>query len=161
MSSSPGPQRPSSPATSLKPGGAEEVDHALSVMRQALAAHELPKAFSEDAWTELLKRESEFVGEVGLEAIRIARQKRSDSVSASDVGEADASIRRAGLGNLWTVAQTIGGVLAGGGVSGLIAEAGAKHAKTAPLAASIAGLVIGAAIIGFALGRTWQRGRGT
>lgn len=139
--------------------GAKAEDQALSILHEALAAHELPKGFSQDACAELLKRKSEFLGEMGLESIRIARQKRCDFVSVSDVAEADASIRRAALGSLWTVAQTIGCVLAGSGVSGLIAEAGAKHAKTVPLASSMVGVVIGVAIIGFVLGRIWQRGR--
>ncbi len=58
-----------------------EMDHALAVMRDALAAHPLPTAFSEMAWAELLKRESEFVTELGLESVRLARQKRSDVVA--------------------------------------------------------------------------------
>jgi hypothetical protein len=142
-----------------QPASLAEVDHALSLMRDALSAHPLPRTFSKSAWTELLKRESEFVAELGLESIRLARQKRCDVVSASDVGEADGSIRRAGLTSLLVGLQTIGGVLAGAGVSGIIAVLGEKHPKGDLLALAGAGVVVGVALMMFTLGQSWPKWR--
>lgn len=157
MSTVPKAVGPDEPQGGRSTGSLAEVDHALALMRQALAAHPLPSTFSDQAWTELLKRESEFVGELGLESIRLARQKRCDVVSTSDVGEADSSIRQAGLASLWTSLQTVGGVLAGAGVTGLIAVVGEKHPNSLLLAFSIIGLAVGSAIIAFTLGRIWPR----
>ncbi len=136
-----------------------EVDHALSLMRDALSAHPLPRTFSEPAWTELLKRESEFVAELGLESIRLARQKRCDVVSASDVGEADGLIRRAGLTSVLVGLQTIGGVLAGAGVSGVIAALGETHPQDAIVVLAGAGIVVGVALMMFTLGQSWPKWR--
>ncbi len=160
MSAEPDPDPPIAEIPGERePASLAEVDHALSLMRGALSAHPLPRKFSEPAWTELLKRESEFVAELGLESIRLARQKRCDVVSASDVGEADGSIRRAGLTSLIVGLQTIGGVLAGAGVSGIIAVLGEERPQDSLVALAAAGIVVGVALMMFTLGQSWPRRR--
>src|SRR5437764_12121102 len=108
-----------------------EVDRALATLRQALSAHQLPKTFSDTAWTELLERESEFVSELGLEAIRRARQKREEVVSRADVADADNAIRRAGQTSVVAAVQAVGGLLFGGGITGIAGWASDSHPSTA------------------------------
>jgi hypothetical protein len=139
------------------PDDPPEIDRSLSVLREALRANQVPSSFSVSGWAELVERESEFVAELGLDAIRRARRKRCDVVSAADINEADQSIRRAGLTSLMIGVQTVGGVFSGAGITGIIAWTGESKPSTALLVLSIVGALLGAAIIAFSMGRSSSR----
>jgi hypothetical protein len=152
------PTTPQAPSPDVSaPDGSAEIDRSLRVLREALRANRLPSTFSVSAWAELVERESEFVAELGLDAIRRARRKRCDVVSAADINEADQSIRRAGLTSLMVGVQTVGGVSSGAGITGIIAWTGESKPSTALLVLSIVGALLGAAIIAFSMGRSSSR----
>jgi hypothetical protein len=92
----------------------------------------------------LLERQSEYVEELGLEAVRIARRSRADVVSAADIERADQLVR-SNERSPWTRAlETFGGVLLGGGLGQLYAQlALGKDATTIGWLVATASGVIG------------------
>ncbi len=137
--------------------GVATMGHSIDSIHADLRAHEIPCGITDRAWDEIFERASEFLSELGLEATRRARQKRAEVVSRSDVSAADQALRHARQTSLTAASQTLGGVLCGGGVSGVIAYASDTHPSVWALVVSVAGLVSGAAIIAFAIGRAWGR----
>ncbi len=129
-----------------------EIDEAIATIEQALNAHEMPEKFGDGAWREMSRREAEFFEELGLEAIRRARNGRNESVSRGHVDEADRMIRANRQADGVIALQTFGGIITGSGISGLIAALAEKQPSEVILLLSIAGLAIGASVVAFTAG---------
>lgn len=107
--------------------GQEQVEDAtlaqtLSSLQGALETGRAPSDFSDEGLGVLLDRQSEYVEELGLESIRIARRARADVVSAIDVERADEIVRGTARNRQARVSETLGGVLLGGGLGQLYAQ---------------------------------------
>jgi hypothetical protein len=94
----------------------------LTSLQAALQTGRPPRDFSEESVGVLLERQSEYVEELGLEAIRIARRARADVVSAVDVEHADEVVRSAERTRRGRIFETVGGILLGGGLGQLYAQ---------------------------------------
>ena len=70
----------------------EHVDQALRLEGE-LARRERPVAFSQEALARLLDRPDEYLTELGVEAIRVARRADNDDVQAVNINEAERRVR--------------------------------------------------------------------
>jgi F0F1-type ATP synthase assembly protein I len=116
----------------------------LQTLQAALDAREHPKAFSDPALARLFERQTEFVQELGLEAIRLAQRAREDVVSASDVDRADERIRAEGRGRGRASLEALGGISAGGGLGLFIQTVAETNPGTLGFVIGTVLLVIGA-----------------
>src|SRR4051812_28869272 len=78
-----------------------------------------PSDLTDEAVAKLLDLNAGYLDDVAVEAIRLARDNRSDVVSANDVDEADRLLRKRTHFRRTVVMNTIGGLLAGAGIEGL------------------------------------------
>lgn len=113
-----------------------------------------PRDFSPEAVGVLLERQSEYVEELGLEAIRLARRNRSDVVSAADVERGDEIVRSAAHTRTGRILETGGGVLLGGGLGQLYAQiALGDDATTVGWIVAIASAVVGLVLLTWSFAR--------
>lgn len=124
---------------------------AMGALDAALRKRELPKGFSDAGLATLLQRQSEYVEDLGLEAIRLARIAKVDVVSASHVDDADQNLRPPQ--RRLALMEAFGGVFAGGGVGQALTVMMADKPSDLAIAAAIALSVIGFALLAFGLAR--------
>lgn len=108
--------------TGLSSGADPTLSQAAARLQAALDADGSPGGFSDESLGVLLERQSEYVEELGLEAIRLARRSRADIVSAIDVEKADEAVRSNEGARRGRVYESVGGVLLGGGLGQLYAQ---------------------------------------
>jgi hypothetical protein len=145
-------QTPSVP----RPAAPEEdrsLSRIIARLRQGLSRRRPPRDFSEESLALILERQAEFVEELGLEAIAIARRAQSDVVSKVDVEQADRLVRASSASRVVVAAQSLGGVLLGAGLSGYVNVIFTKHPTTIEYVAATVFSVLGAAILTYGLTR--------
>lgn len=124
---------------------------AMSALDTALGRRDLPKEFSDDGLATLLQRQTEYLEDLGIEAIRLARLAKADVVSASHVEDADQNLRppqrRVAL------MEAGGGVFAGAGVGQSLAVMMADKPTDLAIAAAIVLSVVGFVLLAFGLAR--------
>jgi hypothetical protein len=98
------------------------LNQTLVALQSALQTGRPPRDFSPESVGVLFERQTEYVEELGLEAIRIARRARADVVSAADVERADEVVRMNERSSRRRIYETLGGILLGGGLGQLYAQ---------------------------------------
>jgi hypothetical protein len=99
----------------------EHVDQALRYLQGELSRRDRPAAFSREALARLLDRQTEYLTELGIESIRVARRAENDEVQAVNVSEAERRVR-AEHSAARELGLAFGGLVGGGGLSLLVAE---------------------------------------
>src|SRR3954454_19288757 len=102
--------------TQARPGADSTLVETMTSLQAALQTGRPPRDFSDESVGVLLERQSEYVEELGLEAIRVARRAGADVVSAVDVQQADQLVRSAKRVKRRRALEMIGGLLAGAGL---------------------------------------------
>src|SRR3954452_1475192 len=103
------PPQVATPGTTLQGATPDEtLAQTLTSLQAALQTGRPPRDFSPESVGVLLERQSEYVEELGLEAIRIARRARADVVSAVDVEHADEIVRSAERARRSRLYETVG-----------------------------------------------------
>jgi hypothetical protein len=125
----------------------------IEKLRGALSRRTPPKDFSEDAVALMLERQAEFVEELGIEAIRIARRGHEDVVSAWNIAQADQIVRASSVGRLVIVAQSLGGLVGGAGLSQLFVVLAEKQPSTLGYVLATVSTVFGFAALTYGLTR--------
>lgn len=120
--------------------------HTLASLQGALQTGRPPREFSPEALGVLLERQSEYVEELGLEAIRVARRARADVVSAVDVQQADQLVRSAERVKHRRALETLGGLLAGAGL-GLLGTQLADGDKATAIGWILGGVLTGVGLV--------------
>lgn len=113
-----------------------------------------PGDFSNAAVDALLDRRAEFVGELGLEAIRLARRSRADVVSASDVARADSLIRHSRVSRKAEAAKVVGGLFGGAGLGQMISVLSTSQPSTGALVFTFVSIIVGAVLLTYGLMRS-------
>jgi hypothetical protein len=103
---------------------------AVSELATALGKRRGPRVFSDHAVRELTIQQANFLEDMGLEAINLARRSQADVVSAADVRTAEATLREHGSSFPSRIREPLGGLLSGGGIAQLYAVLSAP--KSAP-----------------------------
>jgi hypothetical protein len=126
----------------------------LTSLEASLHTGRPPRSFSEESLGVLFERQSEYVEELGIEAIRLARRARADVVSASDVEHADEIVRSAERSQRNRIYETVGGILLGGGLGQLYAQiALGKDATNIGWIVAILSGVVGLVLLTYAFAR--------
>lgn len=134
----------------------QTLDQTLRSLDAALQTGRPPRDFSDESLGALLERQSEYVEELGTEAIRIARRAKADVVSAVDVDQADQLVRSAERTKRGRAVETFGGILLGGGLGQLYAQiALADEATTLGWVVAAASAALGLVLLTFAFARRW------
>lgn len=150
-------RNPSNISGLISPRDVEEAfKSSISELAAALGKRRGPRVFSEHAVRELTIQQANFLEDMGLEAINLARRSQADVVSAADVRTAETSLRSHGPSFPSRLLEPVGGLLAGAGLAQLYSVLSAP--KTAPpsnLAYLIAAIstVIGIGLLAFGLAR--------
>ncbi|TXL60846.1 hypothetical protein [Aeromicrobium terrae] len=109
-----------------------------------LARRPRPNSFSERAFQALLATQDEYVEDLSIEAIRIARREESDSVSEAQVHHARAMLQSRSKRVAWL--ELLGGVLAGGGFAQTLTNFVASN-NPEPLSWVVSSLILGAGLL--------------
>ena len=126
----------------------------LQSLQASLRTGRPPRDFSDESLGVLLERQSEYVEELGIEAIRLARRAQADVVSAIDVEHADQIVRSAERTRRRRIYETIGGILLGGGLGQLYAQiALGNEATTIGWVVAILSATIGLVLLTYAFAR--------
>jgi hypothetical protein len=125
------PVEPKTGGISTRHGPDPTLAQTLAALQAALETGRPPRDFSDESLGVLLERQSEYVEELGLEAIRIARRAQADVVSAVDVERADQLVRSAERSRKGRIYETVGGVFLGGGLGQLYAQIALGEEATA------------------------------
>jgi hypothetical protein len=139
-------------------GGTPEIEdrslgRIIERLRTDLSRKSPPSDFSPDAVALILERQAEFVEEVGVEAIRIARRGREDVVSAWDVEQADQIVRASSVGRFVVAAQAIGALIGGAGLAHLFVVLSETHPSTIGYILATTGTVGGLIALTYGLTR--------
>jgi hypothetical protein len=113
----------------------------LSLLQAELARLRTPRAFSPEGLAQLLDRQTEYLTELALEAIRVARRARNDEVQATNVDEAERRVRSEQSAPR-ELALAFGGLVGGGSLSLLVAEITIDDPSLALTVVSVVVLVI-------------------
>jgi histone H3/H4 len=121
--------------------------NAIRSLNASVHGNRPPRRFTSESIGVLLERQAEYVEELGLEAVRIARRAKSDVVSANDIQRADEVVRSAERTRRSRLYETIGGILVGGGLAQLYAQIALGHQATTAgwvvaVVSAAAGLVV-------------------
>lgn len=116
---------------------------AVDTLTTALTRKEHPSDFSDHSLATLFDLQAEYVGDVGLAAIREAQRRGTDVVSAVDVEHGDRVVRSGGRGKAWI--EALGGVFAGAGTGTFLQIALEEHPSTVGL--SVAALVAAVGLV--------------
>jgi len=128
----------------------------IAELAAALGKRRGPRIFSENAVRELTIQQANFLEDVGLDAINLARRSQADVVSAADVRSAEASLRSRGPSFPSRLLEPVGGLLAGAGLAQLYSVlSAAKTATPSTLAYLLAALstMAGIGLLAFGLAR--------
>ena len=108
-----------------------------------------PREFSNQSFSRLLERQTQYLEDLGVEAVRIARRNHSDVVSAADVDAADIALQSKPRRGYKRFLEPTGGIFAGGGMAQLFWVLSSTHDKPSTLAYLLAviGLVAGTVMI--------------
>lgn len=143
--------------TLIPPGDAEQAfKESVAALAIELGKRRGPKSFSEQAVRELAIQQADFLEDVGLDAINLARRNQADLVSASDVRAAEAALRSRPPTLPGRLLEPAGGLIAGAGLSQLYAVLSApESAPPSTLAYLIAAVstIVGIALLVFGLAR--------
>ncbi len=125
----------------------------MASLQASLTTGRPPGGFSSDSVGEIFERQAEYVEELGLEAIRMARAEHGDVVSKVHVDRADQVIRTAERAQRARLFETFGGILLGAGVGQLGSQVAQGHSATSA-GWLVAGMtfVIGAVLFAYAIG---------
>jgi hypothetical protein len=140
---------PNAPDTPSDPG----IARVLTTLRTSLAGKHSPRDFSQESVGALLERQADYVEEIGVEAILLARRSRADVVSASDVERADELVRSGVRGRRLAGVEALGGLLAGAGVAELFTVLSQSHPSTLGYVLAAASTVLGSALLAYGLAR--------
>lgn len=128
----------------------------VAELAAALGKRRGPRIFSESAVRELAIQQADFLEDVGLDAINLARRSQADVVSAADIRNAEASLRSRGPSFPGRMLEPVGGLLAGAGVAQLYSVlSAAKTATPSTLAylLAFASTVAGIGLLAFGIAR--------
>jgi hypothetical protein len=141
----------------MAPGDTEQAfKESVAALAAGLGKRRGPRAFSGQAVRELAIRQANFLEDVGLDAINLARRNEADFVSASDVRAAEASLRSRASSFPDRLLEPVGGLIAGAGLAQLYAVLSApKSSPPSTLGYLIAAVstIIGIALLAFGLAR--------
>lgn len=158
MNDSPSPVDVSSDGTALPaevplehaPSADPILSEAFANLQAELSGRTRPREFSQESMASLLEREAEFVTDVGIEAIRIAKRSRSDVVSKADIEDADRRIRESNRGGSFAAwAEPFGGILLGAGLSQLLSVIGDDNVPTLAYVLGTVAATIGVGLLVF------------
>jgi histone H3/H4 len=125
----------------------------LTTLRTSLAGKHAPRDFSQESVGALLEQQVDYVEEVGVEAILIARRAHADVVSAADVQRADELVRAGSRGRRLAGVEALGGILAGAGVAELFTVLSQTHPSTLGYVLASLSTVLGSMLLAFAFAR--------
>jgi hypothetical protein len=128
----------------------------VTALAAGLGKRRGPAAFSEKAVQELAIQQANFLEDVGLDAINLARRNQADFVSASDVRAAESSLRSMPTSFPTRLFEPVGGLIAGAGLAQLYAVLSApKSSPPSTLGYLIAAIStsIGLALLMYGLAR--------
>jgi hypothetical protein len=141
----------------MVPGDTEQAfKESVAALAIGLGKRRGPKAFSEQAVRELAIQQADFLEDVGLDAINLARRNQADYVSASDIQTAEASLRSRALTFPARLFEPVGGLIAGAGLAQLYAVLSAPKSSppsTLGYVIAAASTIIGIALVVFGLAR--------
>jgi hypothetical protein len=141
----------------MAPGDTEQAfKESVAALAGGLGKRRGPRAFSDQAVRELAIRQANFLEDVGLDAINLARRNEADFVSASDVRSAEASLQSRASSFPGRILVPVGGLIAGAGLAQLYAVLSApKSAPPSTLGYLIAAVstIVGIALLVFGLAR--------
>lgn len=127
------------------------LDDARATLERELARRERPTGFTDDSIVVLLEKQSQFVEDLGLAAIRQARRARADVVSAADVERAEEIVSAGSGGRRAIRLEALGGILAGAGLGEFIDVLSDKDPTALGIALPPVLMVIGAIVVTAAL----------
>jgi hypothetical protein len=106
-----------------------------------------PTDLSEPALAKVLDLHAEYLEDLVVGAAGEARRGRADTISTSNVEVADAMLRVPRLSARDRVLTTVGGLLAGAGLSEFLAVIGDAHPSTLGYAGAFVSTVVGSVLI--------------
>lgn len=123
-------------------------------LQAALQGKSHPRDFSRESLVALLERQAEYVEEVGLEAIRIAKSSQADFVSKRDIEKADEVVRSAsGANGVGAFTEPVGGIILGAGLGQLLSVLAAEDPEALSYALATAACIIGVALLVYGITR--------
>jgi len=125
----------------------------LTTLRTSLAGKHAPRDFSQESVGALLERQADYVEEIGVEAILLARRSRADVVSASDVERADELVRAGVRGRRLAGVEALGGLLAGAGIAELFTVLSQHHPSTLGYVLAAVSTALGSMLLAYGLAR--------
>lgn len=128
------------------PPRGEPADDVSQTLQRALDSAGTPRRFSSYGLERLLRHQTEYLKDVGLEAIQVARRARNDEVQAVDVDRAD-EIVRAARGRTRRGYEAFGGILCGAGVSIWLPELFGRDPRMWLIAISVLVMLAGALML--------------
>jgi hypothetical protein len=125
----------------------------LTTLRTSLTGKHAPRDFSQESVGALLERQVDYVEELGIEAILLARRARADVVSASDIQRADEVVRSGLRGRRLAGVEALGGLLAGAGIAELFTVLGESNPTTLGYVLAALSTVVGSMLLTYGLAR--------
>lgn len=148
-------------------GEPEKLDETLgdetgadSALQQALARIQQefsdngPKDLSNEARAALLDVHAEYLEDLGVEAVRVAKRSRLDTVSAKHIDEARSFVQSGSEPKVTQAVAALGGILAGAGAGQFLAVLSEKEPSTLGYALATIALVLGCLLLAGAWNRT-------
>lgn len=124
------------------------LDTVMSVLASELArSNGYPAEFSSKSLTRLQQRQAEYIEDLGIYAIRIARREHLDEVSATHVDQAVSRLTEPVQNRRAITMQTVGGAMLGVGGGQLFAVLSAEHPSTLAYVLVVVGLVLGVVLV--------------
>jgi hypothetical protein len=134
----------------------EDFETSVSELAAALGNRRGPRVFSELAIKALATQQANFLEDMGLEAINLARRNQVDVVSAADVRAAEASLRSHRPSFASRLMDLVGSLLAAAGVTQLYSVVSATKASPPSNLAILLAFIsttIGTGLLAFGLRR--------
>jgi hypothetical protein len=111
-----------------------------------------PEFFSDDGFNALLATQDQYVEDLAIESIRLARREELDVISKVHVASAKSRLQRGDRRVAWL--ELFGGVLAGGGFAQVITNIAAdKNPSTVVWLLALGITVVGVAMLAAAIAR--------
>jgi histone H3/H4 len=155
LSAPPAPPPPTPPLPTHLGVAARRIDDALNHNPSR------PITLSADARTELEVLHAEYLGDLGQEAVRMARKERHSTVDRTHVINAAERLQEDTSNKFSSIMNSVGGIAAGAGISSVYSILFSRsHHSTAEIAFGIVVSVIGAVLLAIGITSAVVRRRG-
>lgn len=127
-----------------------QVSHVLESLQASIDAHDLPEGFSDKGLARLLDRQTEYLEDLGQEAVRLARVARINEVQPVHIDQAEA-ILRVDPGRRKHGYEAAGGLLWGLSSSAIVQELASSKPKMWLIGLAAVVLVLATGILVWAI----------